>query len=809
MRILFRYILREVVVSSLIGTLLFTFVLFLKAVGPLIELLIRPSGSTGDIVQLFLLAVVQTLRFTIPIGVLIGVLVGLGRMSSDREIIALRAAGVPGSRCVAPVAVLAALGVLLCAATTLYVNPIALQETRRISETLKISQATAEIQPRVFIESFPNHVLYVRDVIAGPVVRWKGVFIADERAPEDRGSFGGVDAAVNGPRITVAEEAIVVPRPEQDRLQMRLPHGLTFEQSYDATQYQTSEFHDSDQVLETNPTPLKQSSQPFAHMSTAELMTVNGGEKQLDASIELHQRLALPFACLVLPMVGIPLAISAQRSGKSVGIVFSLVLVFVYYMIQLGGIALAKEQVLSVIPAMWLANLMFAIAGAILLLQLDAPNRRDIAAAVLAQFRRLAGLLQRNEEPSSPRDGSLPGTVGADVRPLSAAATNGAVRPIGEPSLLLVAPASAGSSPAFRIVDRYVLKSFLFYLLVLVAAFVMIWFVFSFFELLNDMLARQKMGLFIGYIYYLTPFLIYETMPLSVLVGTLVCFGILAKHHELTAFKACGISLYRLAAPILMTALMISGSLFALDYYYLPETNRKQDAIRDEIKGRPVRTFVNPDRRWTFGKKERIFYHRFFDSEEQVLATANVFDFESEQFRLKRHISAERARWDDEQGAWVFENGWVREIDGNRPTSFETFEARAFPDLDEEPSYFLKEELQHQQMNWRELRAYISDLTQSGFDTVRLQVQLHKKLAFPLFAVSMAVLAIPFSLVAGHRGALAGVALSIGLAIAYYATNALFEQLGRASQLTPVIAAWAPSVIFGLTGMYLFLRVRS
>ena len=798
MRILFRYILREVVVSSLIGTLLFTFVLFLRAVGPLIELLIRPSGSSSDVVQLFLLAVVQTLRFTIPIGVLIGVLVGLGRMSSDGEIIALRAAGVPGSRCVPPIAVLATLGVLLCAATTLYFNPIALQETRRIGETLKISQATAEIQPRVFIESFPNRVLYVQDVIPGPIVRWKGIFIADERAPEDRGSFGGVNAAVNGPRITVAEEAIVVPRPEQDRLQLHLPHGLTFEQSYDAAQFQTSEFYDSDQVLETTPTVLKQSSQPFAHMPTQDLIVrANAGEDQLDASIELHQRLALPFACFVLPMVGIPLAISSKSSGKSVGIVFSLVLVFVYYMIQLGGIALAKEQLLAVIPAMWLANVSFGAVGAILLLQLDAPNRRDIAATILNQLSWVPGLLRRDEESSSP-----------ETQP-PAVQTNGAVRPPGTGKLPVFTRASAGSAPAFRVVDQYVLRSFLLYLAVLVASFVMIWFVFSFFELLNDMLAREKMGLFVAYMYYLTPFLIYETMPLSVLVGTLVCFGILAKHNELTAFKACGISLYRLAAPILVTALMISGSLFALDYYYLPETNRRQDAIRDEIKGRPVRTFVNPDRRWTFGKKDRIFYHSFFDSEEQVLATANVFDFESEQFRLKRQISAERARWDQQHCTWVFENGWVREFDGNRPTSFETFEARAFPDLDEEPSYFLKEERQHQQMNWRELRAYISDLTQSGFDTVRLRVQLHKKLAFPLFAISMAVLAIPFSLVAGHRGALTGVALSIGLAITYYAINALFEQLGRASQLTPVIAAWAPSAIFGLAGMYLFLRVRS
>jgi lipopolysaccharide export LptBFGC system permease protein LptF len=121
----------------------------------------------------------------------------------------------------------------------------------------------------------------------------------------------------------------------------------------------------------------------------------------------------------------------------------------------------------------------------------------------------------------------------------------------------------------------------------------------------------------------------------------------------------------------------------------------------------------------------------------------------------------------------------------------------------------LKEERQHQQMNWSELNAYIRDLTQSGFDTVRLQVQWHRKLAFPCFALSMAFLAIPFSISSGHRSSLSPVAFGIGLAIAYYALNALFEQLGRAGQLSPPIAAWAPSLIFGLSGAYLILRIRS
>jgi LPS export ABC transporter permease LptG len=364
--------------------------------------------------------------------------------------------------------------------------------------------------------------------------------------------------------------------------------------------------------------------------------------------------------------------------------------------------------------------------------------------------------------------------------------------------------------PLIRIMDRYVLRTFLNYLAILVATFVLIWCVFSFFELLSDMLARQKLGLFIPYIYYLTPFLIYETTPLGVLVATLVCFGILAKHHELTAFKACGVSLYRLAAPILAVSFLLSGLLFSLDYYYLPETNRRQDAIRDEIKGRPVSTYLRPDRQWTAGQGDRIFYHLYFDSANKVLAGINLYDFDPKTFQLRRHISAERARWDEVRSIWVFENGWVRGIEDARvPVYYETFTARSFPDLQEDPAYFMKEDRQHQQMNWEELRAYILDLTQSGFDTIRLQVQLHKKLAFPLFAFVMAVLAVPFSLLAGHRGALTGVVLGIALAIAYYALNALFEQMGRANQLTPAIAAWSPSLIFGLSGAYLFVRVRS
>ncbi len=129
--------------------------------------------------------------------------------------------------------------------------------------------------------------------------------------------------------------------------------------------------------------------------------------------------------------------------------------------------------------------------------------------------------------------------------------------------------------------------------------------------------------------------------------------------------------------------------------------------------------------------------------------------------------------------------------------------------MNEPPSYFKKEVRQSSEMNYDELRNYIRDLQQSGFDVVRLRVQLQKKIAFPLITLVMAVLALPFALSAGRRGALTGVAVALLITVGYYVTAGLFEAMGNVSQLPPLIAAWMPDVIFGLAGGYMILKTPS
>src|SRR6516225_153653 len=110
-------------------------------------------------------------------------------------------------------------------------------------------------------------------------------------------------------------------------------------------------------------------------------------------------------------------------------------------------------------------------------------------------------------------------------------------------------------------------------------------------------------------------------------------------------------------------------------------------------------------------------------------------------------------------------------------------------------------------MSWRDLRHYIEGLHRAGFDISTLTVQWHKKLASPLIAPISMLLAIPFAILVGSRGAIGGIALGVGIGIAYWALAALLEAMGGIGQLPPMLAAWSPDLIFFFLGLYFFLKM--
>jgi len=362
----------------------------------------------------------------------------------------------------------------------------------------------------------------------------------------------------------------------------------------------------------------------------------------------------------------------------------------------------------------------------------------------------------------------------------------------------------------FQILDLYIIRSWLFYFGLLLVTFCGIYMIFDFFQLLGDVVRNHiAAGTVLDYYRYVLPQVAYLMLPLSILVATLVNFGLLSKSNQVTAIKSAGISLYRMSVPILLAAGLLSVGMFVFGDRFLPETNQRQNALRNQIKGKPAQTFYRPDRQWIFGQASRIYNYKFFDPDQNVFANLSVFEFDPQAFRIIRRTYAARAFWEQAIHGWVLENGWVREFSGDRVTSYMPFSVATFRELNEEPSYFKKEVKPSEQMSALELLRYINELRQSGFDVVRLSVQFYRKFSFPLIAFVVTLLAIPFSFTIGNKGALSGIALSIGIAIVYWSASSLFEAMGNLSQLPPALAAWSPDVLFGLAGVYLLLRVRT
>lgn len=770
MRILTRYIFKEIFIHSLLGLLIFTFVIFIPHMSHLLEILARHNLSLKDISTLFILPLPGIVVLTIPMAVLVGTLIGLSRMAADGEVIAVRASGIGLGQFIRPVMVFAVLGWAATLWMSLSLAPRASRKLNQMESGLKSSQAPYEIQPRVFLEQFPNLLVYLEDV-SGSHSKWTGVFIADSTHGET-------------PKITLAERGILVSDAANNRLMLHLEQGTTHETDpQNPGRYSIATFTDTD-----IPIPLEQSGTAAQGRQTPPLMSLQRlletarssliPQTRQNALVELHYRFAIPVASLVLALVGIPLGLFTRKGGKASGVMLTILLVFVYYILMAFGLSLARQGRIQPALGLWLANSVFALGGTLMLTNLRRFRMR-------LQFIQdgVQDLAKRWEKHRQSFGRRAPGQTVQAPRP---------------------------SRRIFQILDVYIIRGWLFYFFALIVTFIGIYMIFDFFQLLGDIVHNHISPLVVAnYYIYLIPQIIYLMLPLSILVATLVNFGILTKTNQVTAIKATGTSLYRIAVPILLASMVASAGMFVLEDYYLPQTNQRQDALRNQIKGKPAQTYLRPDRQWIFGQGERIYNYSFFDADRNVFANLSVFELDPKTFKLTRRIFAQRAFWEPNLHRWVMEQGWVRNIDGDQVTQYTPFAVSTFDEFTEQPSYFKKEVKPSAQMSAFELRRYIAELSRSGFDVVRLSVQFYRKFSFPLMAFVVVLIGIPFSFATGSKGALSGIAMSIAIAIVYLSTAGLFEAMGNLSQLPPVVAAWAPDVLFGLGGMYLLLRVRT
>jgi LPS export ABC transporter permease LptG/LPS export ABC transporter permease LptF len=782
MRKLDKLLFRAIMPPFLIALTVLTFIVFLHEAaareGPfnLSELLITQSASPWVILVISGGLLPGILFFTLPLSYLIGILIGLSGLSGESQITALRACGVPIWSLLRFIFFLGTFVGIATGILTIIVFPQTNDIMRQVKSKISLTQATSQVQPQVFNEDFPNIIFYVND-LAADRLHWSGVFLSDSSN----------DSA---PRTILARSGSWIADPNNRRLQLHLDHGSSFSiDSANPSKDIVSSFASTDIPINLNKSlasPTESQSRP---KKTTELSTgflwhnysTAEPSKIIEYLVELNRRIALPLSVIPFSLVGLSLGVNTKKGGRTSGFALSLVFVLLFYILFSNGLSLASIGKVSPWLGAWGANIILSSIGLILLIKAE----RNFL------FGRFYSYFPSQSRLNRPRFrlSRVHGRFTQVIR------HNG------------ISGVSTGIKP--KILDLYLSKGFFTYFFWSLVSCGTLFVLFTLFDLLDDIIRNSiPIGYIIAYFAYLTPQILMWIVPMSVLLAVLISFGILEKNSEITAIKAGGCSLYRIAIPVFLIASGMCVSLFLLQDYILPVANIRQDSLRDKIKGRQPRRSAGFQRKWIIGDSNRIYNYQYFDELKDSFVDLNVYDIDLNMISM-RQIHAAQAHIDS-SGAWVLQDGWIRDY-RSKQNGFERINAASFY-FPEKAGYFKKEIFQPKESSkwtYPELKRYINDLSKSGYNAIELKVELHKKIAFPLSCMVMALIGVPFSFSMGKKGAFFGIGTSVAIAMCYWGVSGLFESMGDYGLLIPALAAWAPNLLFGMTGLFLLFTIRT
>jgi LPS export ABC transporter permease LptG/LPS export ABC transporter permease LptF len=791
LRLIDRYLLRAVIPPFLIALGVFTFLL---AINPMLEYaqrLIAKGVALPTVGILLLTLLPSSLSLTIPISFLTGLLIGLGRLSGDRESVALQACGVGPIRILRPVLILA----LAVAAFDMYVlmrlKPDANQRFRDITFQLLSEKSAAEIKPRVFYEGFPQKVIYVQNATAAGA--WTGVMVADT-----------TDAL--RPALVLAESGqLILDTPNRlvalvltnaTRYAPGKPGTTVYTVSEEAT---TSVAVTAEAVFGSGGSQLRGFPEmDYAALQRSAAEKIQRGDSPHNEILHTQQMFSFPMACLVFAIIGLGLGLHTRKEGRLAGFAVAIAVVLAYYALMALSESWVKSlseslkghawQTLPAYLGRWVPNIVLGIAGILLLWR----RSRSVEGRVRIPLpRRVKG---RNPT--------------ADTSP----------SPVARPAIVLRVPHHPIPGP--RILDTYVTGYYLRIAALALVGLVSVFYIVTFVDL-SDKIFKGQAGLsmLLALLWYQTPQFLTYILPIAVLIGVLGTIGGLTRSSELMVMRACGISLYRVATPMILLALAGSAVLFVLDDRVVGESTRKAETLNAGIRRLEPPRFNPTTPNWLVGEDGRIYHYQAYEGpttlngRRATLYGVSMYETANSPFRLTRHTYVARAYY--ASPAWQAVDGWTQAFGDSgssgtanlRPGDRQEFHEKSVPMPPVED--FRRAQVDSARMNFGQLREYVRRLGASGVNVAEQEVQLHRKVAFPAVTLVLTLLAIPFGVTTGKKGALYGIGLAMVLAGAYFLLSTLFMAAGAAGVLPAPLAAWSVNLLFGIGALYLVFTVRT
>jgi len=774
-----RYILKEISSPFFIGLIAYTFVLLMNQILLMAEQFIELGISLNVVLVLLVYLIPAMMSFSLPMSVLLGILSGLSRMSSDIEVTALKTLGVSYKRLVRPLLVFAFCIWVLTSYMSLYMAPHANHKWMQTFYNSVLSKVQLTINPRQFNETIPNTMLFVQDVTRDN--EWQNIIVYFSEPPEE-------------PELVYAKAGRINFYPEQKSAYLELFNGVRHsfplsnpEENYrviifDSLQKDVEvssffqDFSEKKNVREKDIGELKADVRVIREelnlFSPEEFDGIEYWQKKrlhTSHKIEIHKRYSIPFACFIFALLALPLGASTKKGGRTSGFTISIGIIIIYYVLITAGEQMAKDGKISAEVGMWGPNIIFGICAVFIFFISSKESFRWPFS--LSRLKRKEKLVSIKAKPT----------------------------PQKKFRYFLRFP---------NIIDRYIINKFLSIFLLIFFSLIAVFIIITFFEQIDTIYEHNKtIHDFLTYLWYRIPEFIHYTLPICAMASSLLCLGFLTKTNEITAMKASGMSVYRIIVPVVVLSLLICVLSFYLQEYISPYTNKKAEEKWNEITDIPPRSYSQLDQRWVMGKeRNRIYYYKHFDPYIPAFSDLSIYEFEPDSWSLEKRYFAEKAYF--QEGKFLLTNCWYWDFEDNKPTNFERRETLELRDA-EDQRYFIKEWKESDQLNYGELSAYINDVEEKGFETVRFKVDLNYKLSFPLAGLVMTLLGIPFAFSMGKRGALVGVGLSLLFAMIYWGAMGIFKSLGYIHFLSPFLAAWAPNLFFGLIGLYLLFNLRT
>lgn len=781
LRTIDRYVIREVIPPFFLSLIIFTFLLEIPPVMRELETLVAKGVSWQVAGRIVMTLIPQGLGLTIPMALLTGLLIGLGRLSADREAVALLACGVSPYRLMRPLLLMAT----IASAATMYVMikaiPDANQTFREITFEVISKKVENDIRPREFFEDFPGWVLYVRDQ-PEHVSGWRDVLVANT---------GNPDAT----ELYLAARGRLVLKREERRVDLVLGDGIRYSGGKPG-ETQTYAFGEltmalnPDAVFRRAELPRGVTEKTIDELRQDIQTKLKGGISPHPEIMQIEQKFSIPAACFVFAVIGLALGLTVARDSKLAGFVVGVGVIFAYYIVMFLAEAYVKGYYAAPQPpgshytlahlARWIPNAVLGLFGAAALVWRARFSERQLPISLPFAMPHLPARWNRGTaEP--------------------------AAAPAARRRVVVVLRVPAFRVPGPGLLDRYVSRLYLRVAGLSFLALLGLFYISTFIDASDKLFKGVATGgMVMQLLLYKTPQFVYFVIPIAALLSVLVTFGTLSRTSELTVIKACGVSLYRIAVPVVLISLCWSAALFALDQEILARANRRAGVIDDTIRGRPPKTFSPLNRRWIIGKDGSIYHYGLFDSRSRTLAGLTVYRLAPGEWRLGSETYAATAVY--RQG-WIGSDGWIKSFPKIGNPSWRSFTRQ--PLALESPDYFGTELADAEMMTAAQLRRSIGELAQSGFNYIPQAVELQRKLAFPFVTFVMTLLAVPFGVTTGRRGALYGIGLGIVIALSYWFVMSVFIAIGKTGMLPPALAAWTPNIIVTACALYLILTTET